>query len=114
MDEVDRLTCDGTISHLADQLRWETSPDRQETLKRLLIAEEDRFGATEERLAMVERNLAVGADVIGRQAQIVAKLKNAGGDTGGAEHTLRTLESIQNLFENFRSAIWQSNYRRAP
>jgi hypothetical protein len=49
----------------ADQLRWERDPAREEALKRLLIAEEDRFGAlgaTEDRLRMVERKLVDGAE----------------------------------------------------
>ena len=43
MDQVDRFLCDGNISRFSDQLRYETNPARQETLKRLLIEEENRF-----------------------------------------------------------------------
>jgi hypothetical protein len=106
--EVDHVVSDGNIFHLADQLRWETIPARMETLKRLLIKELSRSGATEDRLHMVERNLANGADVILRQVRLVAKLKNDGVDTGSAERTLRKFEMIQELFVNFRAAIYKA------
>jgi hypothetical protein len=112
LDEVDRVVSDGTILHLADQLRWETIPARMETLKRLLIKELNRSGATQDRLHMVERNLANGADVILRQVRLVAKLKNDGVDTGSAERTLRTFEMIQQLFVNFRAAIYEAGAAR--
>jgi hypothetical protein len=48
MGEVDRFVHDGNILCFADQLRWETNSARQETLKRLLFQEENRFGVSEE------------------------------------------------------------------
>jgi hypothetical protein len=105
MNDIDRYANDGTIFHLADQLRWETIPARMETLKRLLIKELNRYGATQDRLYMVERNLANGADVILRQVRLVAKLKNDGVDAASAERTLRKFEMIQELFVNLRAAV---------
>jgi hypothetical protein len=45
MDQVDRFICEDNISRFVDQLRREINPARQETLKDLLIEEENRFGA---------------------------------------------------------------------
>jgi hypothetical protein len=101
MDEFDRTVCDGNILCFADQLRWERDPARREALKRLLIAEEDRFGATEDRLRMVERKLVDGADLIVRQRRLIADMKSGGTDTSSAERTLRTFEMIQDLFKRF-------------
>ena len=101
MDEFDRTVCDGNILCFADQLRWERDPARREALKRLLIAEEDRFGATEDRLRMVERKLVDGADLIVRQRRLIADMKSGGTDTSSAERTLRTFEMIQDLFKKF-------------
>ena len=75
MDDFDRWASDGNICLFADQLRWERNPARQETLRRLLIEEEDRFGATQDRLRMVERKLEDGAELIVRQRRRIAEIK---------------------------------------
>jgi hypothetical protein len=108
MGEVDRLVCDGNILCFSDQLRWERDPARQQVLKRLLIAEEDRFGAfgtIEDRLRMVERKLMDGAELIVRLRQRIAEMKSDGADTSSAEGRLRTFEMIQDLFASFGARV---------
>jgi hypothetical protein len=105
MNERDRFASDGNIACFADQLRWETNPVRRERLKRLLIEEENRFGAMESRLAMVERNLRDGAEILVRQKRLIAEVRGKGGDTGRLESTLQTMEMIQDLFERFGASI---------
>ena len=114
MREVDRFESDGNISCFADQLRYEKIPARQEMLKRLLIEEESRFGATEDRLRMVERKLADGAELIVRQQRLIAEMKSNGGDIGNAERTLRTFEMIQDLFERYRALTYERRERLRP
>jgi hypothetical protein len=91
MDEVDRFTSDSNISAFADQLRWETVPTRREGIKRLLIKEETRFGAVEERLALVERRLSAGAELIDKQRRLIREIKTNGGDAYNSERTLQIL-----------------------
>ena len=114
MGDMDRWVSDGNISCFADQLRYENIPARQETLKRLLIEEENRFGATEDRLRLVERKITDGAEVIARQRNLIAEIKNNGGDFSGAERMLRTMETVLNLFEGFRVHIHEESERRRP
>ena len=99
---IDRFV-EGNISLFVDQLRWETSKAYQETLKRLLIREEDQV-AREERLQLAERMLRNSADHIARQTRWIAEMKSNGVDTGTAERVLRTFQTIQFLFEDFRAA----------
>lgn len=112
MQEIDRWESDGNISCFADQLRYETNPARQEALKRLLIEEEDRFGANEDRLRMVERKVIDGAEFIVKQKRLIAKMKSNGGDTGSADCLLRTFETIQELFERFRAHMHDERERQ--
>ena len=114
MADMDRFVSDGNISCFADQLRYETIPARQELLKRLLIEEENLFGATVERLRMVERKITDGAEIIARQRRLIAEIKTNGGDPGGAEKMLLTSETLQNLFEGFRACILDERERRRP
>jgi hypothetical protein len=117
MDEGDRFVCHGNILCFSDQLRWEMDGARQQTLRRLLIAEENRFGAfgaTEERLQVVERKLADGAELIARQKRVIAETKNGNGDPASAERLLQTFEMIQDLFESFRDQLYDATKRRRP
>jgi len=109
--EIERLESDGNISCFADQLRYEKNPARQEMLKRLLIEEETRFGATEDRLRMVERKLTDGAELIVRQRRLIAEMKSNGGDIGSADRSLQTFEMIQDLFERFRAHMYDRRER---
>jgi len=112
MNQGDRFASDGNISCFANQLRWETNPVRRERLKRLLIEEENRFGAMESRLAIVERNLRDGAEIVGRQKRLIAEVRGQGGDTGSLESTLRIMEMIQDLFESFGAALREGAWAR--
>jgi hypothetical protein len=114
MDEVDRFVCDGNISRFSDQLRYETNPARQETLKRLLIEEENRCGAIDDRLHIVQRNLTEGAELVLGQKRLIAEIASGNGETGSAVRTLRTLEMIQDLFERFRDRIYAEREQRRP
>ncbi len=114
MGEVDRMESDGNISCFADQLRYETIPARQEKLRRLLIEEESRFGANEDRLRMVERKLADGAELIVKQRRPITEMKSDGGVIGSADRTLRTFEMIQELFERFRALMYDERERLRP
>jgi predicted component of type VI protein secretion system len=112
MGEVDRSVCDGNILCFADQLRWETNSTRQETLKRLLLREENRFGVSEEHFRIAERKLMDGEWLIARQKQLIAEIKSRKGDTASAERTLRNFEMIQELFERLRDRAYDERERR--
>ena len=112
MDETDRPVS-GNVSLFVDMLRWESRPAHQDGLKRLLIQEEDRFGAREERWALIERILQDGAEHIVRQTRLIAKMKGDGADTASAERLLETFQMIQFLFEKFRVDTCEAQERAA-
>ena len=105
MADVDLYASDGNIALFVGQLKWESDPTRRERLKRLLIEEVDRLGASEERLGMIERQIERGEQIVARQAHLVGELKSKGDDASMAESCLRTLEAIQDLFLNLRVRI---------
>jgi hypothetical protein len=101
----------GNILLFANQLRWERSPAHQETLKRLLIREEDRLGAGAPGCELVDRILRDGVELIERQTRLVAEARAIGVDPRRAERTLATFLSIQNLFEKFRADNYEIQER---
>ena len=112
MDEVERYVIDGNISRFVERLRRETNPSRQDMLKRLLIAEEDRLGKAQDRLQTVERHLTDGQALIDDQRRLVAETRNNGGDAGPALRLLRTFESIQDLFQTVHAALHEAIERQ--
>ena len=102
MADVDLYASDGNIALFFDQLQWESDPARRERLKRLLIEEVHRLGASEERVGIVERHIERGEQIVARQAHLVAELRSKGDDASKAESCLRTFEAIQDLFLNLR------------
>jgi len=114
MDEVERFVIDGNVSRFVDQLRAETDSFRQETLKRLLMAEINRFGSVADRLQMVERHLTEGEALIAKQRRLVAQLRSNGGDASAAERMLHTIESIQEPFQRLHAAVHEKWNVGAP
>jgi fructose-bisphosphate aldolase class 1 len=103
MDELQRFVSEQNISRFVDQLRRESKAVRQNTLKRLLIEEENRFAAAAERLQVVDKNIVDGAARIASQARVVSRLKSNGHDAREAERTLQNFEMIQGLFISYRT-----------
>jgi hypothetical protein len=114
VDKLDCFASEGNISLFADQLRYETNPARQEKLKRLLIDEENRLGATEDRLRTIERKLTDGAELIMRMKRLIAEMKSSDRDTLSAEQTLRNFEMIQDLFERIHDMKYAEREQRRP
>jgi hypothetical protein len=114
MVRADFPTDDGTISALADQLRWETEPGRRDGLKRILIKEEDRFAGIIDRLRLIERELNKGAALIARQRRLIDQIRIRGEDASRAQCTLERMEITQDLFEEFRTLLFYARERLAP
>ena len=114
MDEVERFVVEGNISRFVDLLRTETNSFRRETLKRILIAEENRFGSVADRLETVERHVTDGEARIAQQRRLVARMKGNGGDAGAAERMLDAFESIQDIFYGVQAAVHEEMERRRP
>jgi hypothetical protein len=114
MDELERYVIDGNISRFLDRLRAETDPARQQTLRSLLIAEENRFGTTLDCLQTVERHLMEGEDRIANQRRLIAAMRSNGSDPDTAERLLRTFESTQDLLQERHAAVHEEMERQRP
>ena len=80
---------------------------KQETLRRLLIEEENRFGATADRLRIAERYITDGLALIVRQADLVAKLDGNSHDIDEAGRTLHNFQMVRSLFVDFRARVYE-------
>jgi hypothetical protein len=92
------------IDNYAEALRSELDPGKHETLRRLLVREEYKYGFHAEQLDMALRYISEGHDRIARQRRMVDHLKANGHDTQQADRLLRNLLDIQELFKYFHSS----------
>jgi hypothetical protein len=105
MDGLARFVSEQNIGRFVEALSRETDPNRQDTLRRLLIEEENRFGLFAERLELAERLLGDGATRIEEQTRVVESLKAQGADPTEAERLLRNFVRVQEIFRSFLSIL---------
>ncbi len=55
MNSTERFVRDENLSRFVTRIEQEETPERREALRRLMIAEEDRYGSLHERLDKVDR-----------------------------------------------------------
>jgi hypothetical protein len=105
MDAMEKFVNGENVARFAERLYNEPSMATQQVLKRLLLEEENRFGLRSNHLELVQRHINEGAIRIDRQKRLIAEMEAAGHDVGTAHRTLTNFVSIQELFEQFRTAI---------
>jgi hypothetical protein len=101
-DNTAQFVFDLNLSRFVDKLRLEHDPDMRETVKRLLIEEENKFGRKRELLIWLERHIGEGRCRIASQNALITKLRANGDDLGLAETVLSNLVETQSLFEQYR------------
>lgn len=77
---VDRFIARANIKHFRDRLWSEVDPHVRSRIQKLLVAEEDKLGASYEVLADIERHIADGDHRIARQRALVAAMQRDGHD----------------------------------
>ena len=105
MDATNRQAVDRNVSHIVERLQTETSPAAKDSLRRLMIAEEDRFASAVEKLELIDRWIAE-CDV--RRAQIgkFAGLFPADSETTAlTERTLNNLAALSAFLARYRGIV---------
>jgi hypothetical protein len=104
---------DGTFTYVTKQnvirfrdlLNSEGDPGRLAELQKLLIEEEDKLGASSERLEDIEREIVKGDKRIAWQRALVAAGEDEGRDVTLAKAVLENLTQIQAMYRQYRQTL---------
>lgn len=99
-----RFVASQNLSRFEDQLRTEKDLSKKYLLRKLLVEEEDRFGAGAERSQMAGQHIETCNLYISKQKLLVQKL-NGNGDPAQlreAKRLLINLLELRDLYENIR------------
>jgi hypothetical protein len=103
---VDRFIARENIRHFRERLWIETDPDTRSRLRKYLIEEKDKLGASYELLADVERHIADGDRRIEMQRATVADMERDGHDgVAEARLVLERFMETQSLHKNYREQV---------
>lgn len=85
------------IDKFHSRLLIEEDPGTRDVLFRLLIEEEDRYGAIEEKIAIIKERIAVSSLLIEKQNEILIKVIKDGEDPAQANRILLNLVEAREL-----------------
>jgi len=102
------------LSRMSEQFSQTTNPETRETLRRLLLEEEDRYGYYSEQLDFACQRLSDAKRRANRQKSLIKEMKSNGDDTQEAEKLLYNIQEVSKLFLSFHNRILQSLMRTRP
>jgi hypothetical protein len=105
MNDLDRFVQDRNIATFIELLHVENDPTRRQTLKNLLINEENKFGSHSEKLDKVERGIAACQGHILGQHKIIDRLTANGSNCSAAERVLANLLDLLDIFRAERQSV---------
>ena len=101
----DHIIIERNIDQFHSRFLFEEDPDLRDTLLRLLIEEEDKFGSRREKIETINRKLGRGALLIEKQREILLKVETVGGNVAQARKTLALLIDSQKALSRFLSTV---------
>jgi len=112
---MDRFIARENIKHLRNRLWSESDAGMRAGLQKLLVEEEDKFGACAEQLAELDRHIDDGQQRIARQRVLVATMQRDGSAGHAlASSILDTMIDTQGLHERYRVQVLAAVERNRP
>ena len=105
MVEANKFILEQNLLRFSSRLPSEADPATRQTLRRLLIEEEDRYGKLNERLERAEMLILSWQGHVQRQQALVASLKLDGRDPSRADELLRSMRESLAIFERYRNNL---------
>ena len=104
---MDRFIARENVKHFRNRLDTELDPDVRSKVRRLLIEEEDKLGASLELLADIDRHIEAGHRRVERQQLLVTTMERDGHASATQARCLLDglLESLE-LHQQYRHQTW--------
>ena len=101
MDAIDKFTNRENIARFSSHYEIERDPGARESLRKLLLIEENKYGFYSEQLQLAARHISECNVRIARQKAIVEEIRARGGSVLQAEAVLENLTTLRDLFMQF-------------
>lgn len=105
MNASERSRVDRTISQLVDRLESETAPAAKDGLRRLMIAEEDRFASRTERLELIDQWIVECGARTARTHELMNEVPGDGEASDEFRCALKNLGDLAAFLANYRSIV---------
>ncbi len=105
MNTSERSRVDRTISQLVDRLESETAPAAKDGLRRLMIAEADRFAARTERLELIDQWIVECEMRIARAHELMNGVSADSPVAGQIHRAMKNLADLSAFLVNYRSIV---------
>jgi hypothetical protein len=102
---TDGLIHEQTVLRFSARLKTEDYPGTRSRLSKLLVAKENKFAVTAERLAQLDRHIAKSTSFISQLYALIDKLKSDGRDFQQAERSLRNTLELHDLCLSYRHVL---------
>lgn len=104
---TDSLVHEQTVLRFSARLETEDHPGTRSRLSKLLVAKENKFAVTAERLAKLDRHIAKCKSFISLLYTLIDKLKSNGRDFQHAERLLRNTLELHDVCLSYRHVLLQ-------
>ncbi len=105
MNISERSRVDRTVSQLVDRLESETAPAAKDGLRRLLIAEEDRFATRAERLELIDQWIVECEARIARALELMNAVSADSSVAGNIRCAVKNLADLLAFLVNYRRIV---------
>jgi hypothetical protein len=86
------------ISRFVDQFQIAHDPHTRQTLKKLFVEEENRFGSNSEQLERIQQHIKICKERIDLHERLIHKARIKGHNVAVAERVLNNLIELQEIF----------------
>jgi hypothetical protein len=93
------------IARYEQRLYGEADAMRRQSLRGLLLDEENKFGSRSERLDLIGQRMRECKDRIARQTLVVERLNGQGHDPGPAQRLLSNMLDLHAVYEGYYQVI---------
>jgi hypothetical protein len=105
MDHQQKFASDQNVTRFVSALQTEADPMRRNSLRSLLLEEENRLGSSLEQLDKADRYLGEFQAHISRLLTLIGKLRADGHDASPPERLLNNMTELHQLFVSYRQIV---------
>ena len=103
-----KFVAEQNISRFVDQFQIAHGPHTRQTLQKLLLEEENRFGFNSEQLDKIQQWIKECRGRIGQHERLVNKARINGHDVAASERVLNNLVELQEIFWSYHQVVLEA------